>query len=370
MSRYRIEDATPATLKGTRKTQSEGFLIADAFVARPGIQVYKGSEVGFDDMETVRIYRPESEVRDANSLRSFSHAPVTIGHPTEDVTAKNWKTLAVGEVSTDVTWQDNKIKIPLVLKDEAAITSVESGTRELSPGYTADIVRQTGVTPEGEPFDGIQQNIRVNHLAIVAKGRSGPEVRIGDQAEVGVSWGAAPINDAAEENTMNLRKMLVDGLTVETTDAGAQAIEKLQGSLTALKDSMESRIAELEAERDRIAAERDTALAAKVTDEAMAAQVAARAELLGRAKTIVKDALPATLSDADIRRKAVAAKLGDAAIVGKSDAYIEVRFDDLVAQAASGKPDAVLRTVADAAPNAMPSGDDGWASVTKANGYI
>lgn len=364
MSKYRILDAGTTPLKNTRKL-ADGYLVADAFVARAGVQLYRGSEVGLPDKEIVRVYRPESEVRDTNSLRSFSHAPITIGHPKEDVTSRNVKDLAVGEVSTEVVWQDNKIKIPLILKDQAAVEMVEGGTRELSPGYAAEIEFSPGVTPEGEEYDAVQRNIRINHLAIVAKGRSGSEVRIGDEA---ADWGASPIHNAAKEKPMTLRTLLVDGLSVETTDAGAQAIEKVQKQLVDAEakakgdmDAKDRRIAELEAELDK-------AKKSKMSDEALSELVGKRAVLLGDARMICKDELPGSLSNEEIRRKAVAAKLGDDAVKDKSDAYLEVRFDDLVMEAKKTEPDPVTKAIRDsAAAPTSPSGS--WDAVSKANGY-
>ncbi|MBP1845913.1 hypothetical protein J2046_004187 [Rhizobium petrolearium] len=54
-------------LDGLRRTQ-DGYLVADARVARTGIQLYTGPEVdpenkhGFRDKAVVRVYRPEEEV--------------------------------------------------------------------------------------------------------------------------------------------------------------------------------------------------------------------------------------------------------------------------------------------------------------------
>lgn len=370
MSRFRIEDAKPAELKGTRRT-ADGFMVAQAFVARPGIQVYLGDEVGMPHMPTVRVYRSEKEVRDANSLQSFSHAPVTMGHPTEDVTAANWKQLAIGEVSTEVTWKDNKISIPVMLKDAESINRVEAGTRELSPGYTAEIVPIAGFTPEGEPFDAEQINIRVNHVAVVPRGRSGPQVRIGDAAipaQPGTNWGAFPIHDAQEEKLMATRIILLDGLSVETTEAGAQAIEKLQSQLRDAETKAKKDLDESEAKRAIAEEEAEKLKKSKLKDEDVASMVSARAELLGQARLIVRDGLPATLNDEDIRRKAVAHKLGDAAVEGKSDAYVQVRFDDMVAEAAKGPADPVLSSIRDSAPS-TPTASNGWDHASKANGF-
>lgn len=123
------------SVAGTRQT-ADGYLIADAKAVRTGIQTYLGSEVGKPEHATVRVYRSEAEVRSADSLRSFSHAPVTVDHPSAPVTSANWKDLAVGEVSTAATWDGNRISLPLILKDARAVAG---GKRELSAGYSRDL---------------------------------------------------------------------------------------------------------------------------------------------------------------------------------------------------------------------------------------
>jgi len=50
----------------------------------------------------------------------------------------------------------------------------------LSMGYTTDIDWTAGVTPKGEAYDGVQRNIRANHLAFVPQARGGEKLRFGD----------------------------------------------------------------------------------------------------------------------------------------------------------------------------------------------
>jgi hypothetical protein len=77
---------------GTRRRE-DGSLIADARIARTGIQLYRGAEIGKPEMEVVRAYRPGSEVFSEDTLKSAAHRPVTNDHPPELVTSANWKTL-------------------------------------------------------------------------------------------------------------------------------------------------------------------------------------------------------------------------------------------------------------------------------------
>lgn len=170
------------TIAGTRR-RDDGYLVADARVARTGIQVYAGWEVGKPEKDTVRVYRPEGEVFARDAMASFAHRPVTNDHPDEQVTADNWKQYSVGNTSDEIARDGQFLRVPLMIADAAAIKAVEDGKRELSAGYTSELKWEDGTTPDGEPYDAIQTNIRANHVAIVHRGRAGNQVRIGDDAE-------------------------------------------------------------------------------------------------------------------------------------------------------------------------------------------
>lgn len=363
-------DAAP--IAGTRRTE-DGYLVTQAKAVRTGIQLYLGDELGKPDMPIVRVYRPPEEVFSDASLQSFTHAPVTINHPADHVTAQNWKDLAVGEVSTMAKKDGDWVMLPLILKDAEGIAAVESGKRELSAGYSCTLDWTAGTAPDGQQFDAVQRNIKINHLAIVDAARAGSEARIGDGAK---SWGASPVNhQTADERTSpmadNLRKVLVDGLQVETTDAGATAIEKL----TKDKAAVEQKLVDAESEHAKAIAAKDAEIAKKdaeidtlkkaaVTDAELDKRAAARADLIGTAKAIVADVKTEGLSDADIRKAVVAAKLGDAAIKDKSEAYIDVRFD-ILAEDAKKVVDPFKATVAGGIKTPVSDNDAAAAAYTK-----
>lgn len=82
---------------GEPRLTRDGYLVADAKIARTGIQLYAGKEVdpenkqGWRDKALVRVYRPESEVFSTDAMASFAHKPITDDHPSEAVSSKNWK---------------------------------------------------------------------------------------------------------------------------------------------------------------------------------------------------------------------------------------------------------------------------------------
>lgn len=137
----------------------------------------------------------------------------------------------------------------------------------------------------------------------------------------------------------NLQKVMFDGISIETTDQGAQAIGKLQGLLkdaaTALdtaKATNDAAIAAKDAEIAKRDAEID-ALKAKVLGDAdIDKKIADRGDLIAVATAIVADVKTAGVPDADIKKAVVVAKRG-AACADKSAAYIDAAFDILADEA-------------------------------------
>lgn len=320
------------TASNVRRT-ADGYLVADAKVARTGIQEYLGSEVGKPEMPIVRVYRPESSVFADSAMRSYAYRPMTNDHPGgEGVNSTNWKDVAIGQTGSEVLRDGEFVRVPLVLMDAKAIADYESGKRELSMGYAAELTFQDGQTATGEAYDAILGPMTMNHLALVDRARGGEHLRIGDTKQPNPTGG----HDMADV----LRKLLVDGLTIEVTEQGAQAIEKLNGKLAdaatatqALSDSHSAAMAVKDAALSKLQAELDDAKTKILDDAQIDARVKERADLIGTAKTIA-DGDYTGKTVAEIRKAAVHAKLGDAAITGKDDAYIAVRFDILAEDAA------------------------------------
>jgi hypothetical protein len=127
----------------------------------------------------VVIHRTLEEVHNIVAMASFEGKPVTINHPEEFVNPENWKEHAVGfiqDVRPGEGEDADKVVCELLLTDYEAISAVKSGKlREVSCGYEADYV-------EEEIGRGRQENIRGNHVALVAAGRCGSECAIFDHA--------------------------------------------------------------------------------------------------------------------------------------------------------------------------------------------
>lgn len=200
-------------------------------LARTGIQTYLARELGISDRDPqshIRLYRPPEEVFNAESMKSFDGLPVTLEHPPGNmVTAGSWRKHAVGSVH-DVVGDGTFMRGNLIVNDEKAIKAIESGKKELSNGYVFSLDMTPGNTPDGLAYDGVQRNIRGNHVAIVSAGRCGSACAISDASPDSEKTEAAADSDATNEETkMAGKTVIVDGIPVEATDASAIVIEKL-----------------------------------------------------------------------------------------------------------------------------------------------
>jgi len=178
MATITFQDRAP--LERVRKL-SDGRIAAVARFARSGTQIYAGHEVGRPDLATVTVYRPESEVFDQASMASFAHKAVTLQHPTEAVDASNWREHAVGWTEGKIARDGEFLEIPLMLADAEAVRAYESGeARQLSAGYSSELIFDSGFAPDGTPYQARMGTVRGNHIALVPAARGGPALRIGD----------------------------------------------------------------------------------------------------------------------------------------------------------------------------------------------
>ncbi|PVZ19932.1 MULTISPECIES: DUF2213 domain-containing protein [unclassified Pseudomonas] len=318
---------TDTVLLGDIALSDAGYLETVARTARTGVQLYLGSEVGRPDLRVVNVYRDEAEVFAKSSLSTFSKIPITNDHPAKPVTAANWKDVAVGTTGDEVLRDGEYLKIGLKITDGAAVKAVQAGKRELSVGYSCELQWADGIAPDGTPYQARQTNITADHVAIVQRGRAGSRACIGD------AWPTD--SQTPEEKPMTLKTVTVDGIPVEVTDQGAIVIATLQQrladagqKLTAAEAGHATAIAAKDAELAKKDAALDDLKGKQLTDAQLDARVKARGDLIADAKAIV-DADYSGKSDAEIRKAVVVAKLGDAAIAGKTEAYIDARFDIL-----------------------------------------
>ncbi|EKU67872.1 DUF2213 domain-containing protein [Acinetobacter pittii] len=175
----RSEIYTTGQLGRTREITPEGYLLCrDVPIARIGTLMYADGEVPItaDNTGLIIIYRGEDVLFHPITIASAEGKPVTDDHPSDWVTPDNWKLLSKGfvkDVRRGEGADSDYLMADILVTDKETIQKVLDGKVEISLGYDADYTE----TSKGK---GLQSNIRVNHIALVEKGRCGSRCSIGD----------------------------------------------------------------------------------------------------------------------------------------------------------------------------------------------
>jgi len=336
--------------RGMRRTD-DGYLVGRARVARTGIQLYLGDELGRPDMPVVRVYRPESAVFDRESLRTYAGKPMTDDHPPGGVNADTWKDKAIGTVGSQIMRDGEFVSVDLAIMDKSAIEKIDAGKAELSAGYSASLVWEAGINDAGEAYDARIENLRINHVAVVDAARGGSSLRLGD------SRNPEPFPIAQDtKETNEMITIEIDGVPVQVADAAAAATIKkalaeretsladAQAKLKTATDTYEGTLAAKEKALTDAKAELQTVKASVLSDAQIEARARERAELIDTAKKL-HDADYTGKSAEEIRAAVVAAKLGDAAVAGKSAEYIAAAFDVMKASGGGQTRDRVREAI-------------------------
>lgn len=320
MSKIRYDSA-----KFKATIDENGFLVDTPVVARLGVQVYYT-----EDGRTVREFRPAEEVFKDESLASYQGKPMTLDHVF--VNSNNAKEVVVGSVTGKAEPLGSSVVAPIVVYDNTAIQEAMAGNaKELSVGYSAILDETPGwgdpVTgeyvlksdgdqfdaPEGwQEFDAIQRDIKVNHLAMVYRGRAGIAKLNMDGEQENPYTTDVDIN---KEDKQEMIKIKLDG---------AQEFEvapEIASHIEALNAKADTAIAErdaLKAKVDAMPAEIEAAVAkAKADADALAALVAIAAEAGVKADGM----------DAKGIKVAYVKEVSGLDVSEKSDAYIDAAFD-------------------------------------------
>ena len=327
---------------------TDGFMRDSPIVARTGVYEYRNP-----DGTIRREYRPADEVFASDALNSFRGKPITVLHPKKGkITAANAFGTAIGSILSDGYPKDEKY----VACDIVIFAPDKIGKhRELSLGYRCDCEETPGVAPDGQPYDAIQRNIRINHLAVVPLARAGMKARLNCDGDEIIE----------SEETQNMSKFKIDGVEHEVPEAVANYITALQSradaaetSLTATKetlagvtasktelqtkldamtgerDGVQGKLDAMTAERDSLkskvdAAEADKKAAVDKAVEDTKKEVKERAELEADAKKAKCDKTDG-MDNKALKIAIIKAVRGDSLnFDGKSDDYVNAYYDSI-----------------------------------------
>lgn len=317
--------ADSLTLDAPRRT-SDGYLAVRARTARTGVYQYTGREVdpenkhGLRDQAVVNVLRDEATVFDATAARSFIGKPITDNHPSEAVTASNWRDHARGTIMGAMR-DGEYLAFDLLLTDASTIAKVDDGKRELSNGYGAELEFGDFKAADGTACQARQSKITGgNHVALVDAGRAGSECAIKDGFAVCDALPSNILDSFTLESPMP-KIVMVDGLSVDVANADTAA--STIATLIAARDTAAAKVTDLTSQVSTLTAESQTKDAKITTLEQQvkdAKPTPAQLRDAGKALMIVADkakALGVTVSDemdeAQIMSATVTKHMGDAA---------------------------------------------------------
>jgi hypothetical protein len=334
----------------------EGYLRTWATIARTGVQMYTDADGGVR-----REYRPEEEVGSPESLASFAGKAVTFEHPPVLLDSANTKDYQIGFSGTEVVYDNGFVRAVMTITDKDAIERIMRGdAKEVSAGYRVQFDPTPGVAKSGEDYDGIQRMIDGNHIAVVRRGRAGPQVklhldRLGAEFEVSESVALA-ITKEREDAKMSYEDMKkqYDAMMSEASKV-KEEMDAMSKEMKGKCDAAEGRADALEQELEAVRAELDSAK--EINLDSM---VQERVALIDKARTTLDSEFDFAGKGArEIMEAAVKAVRGDAIDLSeKSDDYVQAMFDTLAesARSDSAATDELRKAVASiASPASAPS---------------
>lgn len=159
-------------------------------ISKVGVYPYYGRDIrkDLDPNKIYMVYRSAEELSKPETMQSFRLLPFTDNHPSELLGAAEKGLVPAeekgvhGVIGEEIIFEYPFLMGNIKVFSEELKKEINSGKVEVSIGYVNDYEEQSGVY-EGQEYTFIQRNIRGNHISLVDKGRSGPEVRVLDHKD-------------------------------------------------------------------------------------------------------------------------------------------------------------------------------------------
>lgn len=143
-----------------------------------GREIPGAEKLGLEPDKIYQLWRHPDELKKAAA--TFNNIPLLSIH-TPDFPGDPPREYRVGVTHSNADFDGTYLTNGLSVWDDSAIAGIETEEQEeLSSSYQYVADMTPGVTPNGEPYDGIMRDIIGNHVALVEKGRAGSDVLVAD----------------------------------------------------------------------------------------------------------------------------------------------------------------------------------------------
>lgn len=199
------------TKNSNREKDTNGFLhVKNCHCTKVQIAQYLGCEIS-KDLEADKVYnvyRPEEELKKADTIQSLNGVPLQLEHH-DDTAERPAQYTRIGATGTDAVFEFPYLSNSLHFFNQKAIDLIESGEKcELSIGYDCEIHKEAGEF-EGVPYDFVQRNIKIQHVALVECGRAGADVKVSDSKEIILNSEKTEVKQMDKEKLLQLINELV-----------------------------------------------------------------------------------------------------------------------------------------------------------------
>jgi hypothetical protein len=299
----------------------EGYLVCqDVAITRVGELQYLPGElpsIARGENDIIIVERTEDDVFHEDTIRSFEGKPITIHHPKEFVGPHNYRELSVGSLNNVRRGTGDmlgKLVTDFLITDATAIGKVERRElREVSCGYEAEYKQL-------KPGRARQTDIRGNHVALVPRGRAGPECAIFDSAPKEIPM-------SPKEKFLAMMSKVFDGAP---DDGDEETVDGLKAKLAKFqkdKEDADKKATDAQAVADKATAD------LKVANDALTTANADKAKLTTDLATVTAEVTAlkkpagkatndaATVAKAEILAPGIAADTQDIQVASLKKAY-------------------------------------------------
>lgn len=230
----------------------EGYLKDRPILTRTGIFEYAKP-----DGTVSRELRLPEDVFAPESLSSYKGKPIIVTHDAGLVNKDNVHEEQIGTILTEGYRSGENVRAEIIIHDTDELK--KCGLRELSLGYNLDLEETPGEW-NGQPYDAIQRNIRINHLALVQEARAGETARLNiDSRDSKKSpKGGKKVMRATKKNTAKKTRRADGVLNPEQLSAAIEAYKAMRAARLAAKADEDAPAAEEVAKAEETTVDNDT----------------------------------------------------------------------------------------------------------------
>lgn len=359
-----------------RESPSDGAIIVPVRMAQVGVRSYFYENSDTWEIEEVREAFLPSELFREETLESLKGLLITHYHPWSMLNKDNWDYYSKGVSIGEPTVEDNQyITMDVKIFDETLQAYVLSGIHDgCSVGYEQIFVPEPG-NINGENYDGYNSQIIFNHLAFCARedARGGEDLGVKTDMKHVPNLSKVSIDsrfnikmdtikkaqkirrDSNNQGGSQMAKVKIGGKEFEVDSAVASRIDTLEvfeasanSNSEALKTlradvaERDQKLKDLQAKCDTAAGERDAykadldkaneqvnGMKAKMDTMLSAEDVEKKVELAGKVSKITGKDEDFKMDSKDLHLAALKAGYPEESFEGRTDSYIEARFDVL-----------------------------------------